>query len=51
MYEHHACLLLSNAVVILLEGGTEYDLQALDEPYQEEKPVETQQFPAVSGPK
>ncbi|XP_042147817.1 serrate RNA effector molecule homolog isoform X3 [Ixodes scapularis] len=42
---------LLDAVVILLEGGTEYDLQALDEPYQEEKPVETQQFPAVSGPK
>ncbi|EEC15560.1 arsenite-resistance protein, putative [Ixodes scapularis] len=30
---------LLDAVVILLEGGTEYDLQALDEPYQEEKPA------------
>ncbi|KAG0418593.1 hypothetical protein HPB47_004743, partial [Ixodes persulcatus] len=44
-------LVVAVTVVILLEGGTEYDLQALDEPYQEEKPVETQQFPAVSGPK
>ncbi|CAN7988874.1 unnamed protein product [Ixodes hexagonus] len=42
---------LLDAVVILLEGGTEYDLLALDEPYQEEKPADTPQFPAVSGPK
>lgn len=42
---------LLDAVVILLEGGTEYDLQALDEPYQEEKPADTQQFSAMSGPK
>ncbi|XP_077539852.1 arsenic resistance protein 2 isoform X3 [Haemaphysalis longicornis] len=29
---------LLDAVVILLEGGTEFDLQALDEPLQEDKP-------------
>lgn len=31
---------LLDAVVILLEGGTEFDLQALDEPLQEDKPPE-----------
>ncbi|XP_037282012.2 arsenic resistance protein 2 isoform X5 [Rhipicephalus microplus] len=33
-----------DAVVILLEGGTEYDLKALDEPAQEDKPSEGAPF-------
>uniref|UniRef100_A0A1E1XKC0 Serrate RNA effector molecule homolog n=1 Tax=Amblyomma sculptum TaxID=1581419 RepID=A0A1E1XKC0_AMBSC len=35
---------LLDAVVILLEGGKEYDLLALDEPVQEEKPAEGSSF-------
>ncbi|XP_077487613.1 arsenic resistance protein 2 isoform X1 [Amblyomma americanum] len=35
---------LLDAVVIFLEGGTEHDLLALDEPIQEEKPAEGSSF-------
>ncbi|XP_064473605.1 serrate RNA effector molecule homolog isoform X5 [Ornithodoros turicata] len=41
---------LLDAVVILLEGGTEFDLQVLDEPCTEEKPKDSDQFPPT-GPK
>ncbi|KAG8195771.1 hypothetical protein JTE90_004777 [Oedothorax gibbosus] len=34
-----------DAVVIKLEGGTDFDLKALDQPYEEEKPKETTLLP------
>uniref|UniRef100_A0A131XM75 Serrate RNA effector molecule homolog n=1 Tax=Hyalomma excavatum TaxID=257692 RepID=A0A131XM75_9ACAR len=40
-----------DAVVILLEGGTEYDLQALDEPTQEDKPSEGASFSSARDEK
>ncbi|XP_065289814.1 serrate RNA effector molecule homolog isoform X4 [Dermacentor albipictus] len=40
-----------DAVVILLEGGTEYDLQALDEPIQEDKPSEGTSFSSARDEK
>ncbi|KAL1419139.1 hypothetical protein MTO96_005250 [Rhipicephalus appendiculatus] len=40
-----------DAVVILLEGGTEYDLQALDEPAQEDKPSEGASFSSARDEK
>ncbi|XP_054921876.1 serrate RNA effector molecule homolog isoform X2 [Dermacentor andersoni] len=40
-----------DAVVILLEGGTEYDLQALDEPIQEDKPSEGASFSSARDEK
>lgn len=38
---------LLDAVVIMLEGGTEFDLQVLDEPLQEEKPKDSEPFASV----
>ncbi|XP_055935385.1 serrate RNA effector molecule homolog isoform X1 [Argiope bruennichi] len=35
-----------DAVVIKLEGGTDFDLKVLDEPYEEEKPKETTLLPS-----